>query len=205
MASTSTADGIQDTANERRPSASRPGGWLGRLDVFLSEPLRRAAPEELARCRVLVCIALWVMAVDVLTLLMLPLSPKPLVYLAIASTSLAMNGLVLARLRRRGEFRSSALLVCWTLVVLLVFACLTTSSPYTASHAAVMLVPALSVYLVGARHGLVFSGLMSGVVGVLHPVLFAHVALPPGFTSLDRKSTRLNSSHSGESRMPSSA
>ena len=44
---------------------------------------------------------------------------------------------------------------------------------------------------------------------LLHRALYVYVALPPilliAQLPSDRKSTRLNSSHSGESRMPSSA
>ena len=45
------------------------------------------------------------------------------------------------------------------------------------------------------------GGALEFALGYSHPIV---VEAPEGIT-LDRKSTRLNSSHSGESRMPSSA
>ena len=42
-------------------------------------------------------------------------------------------------------------------------------------------------------------------LGASHPDLIVFDADLAGATKTDRKSTRLNSSHSGESRMPSSA
>ena len=63
---------------------------------------------------------------------------------------------------------------------------------------------------VGAAYGLAsaailpFSGRLADVLG-RRPVMLVAIAIFLVGSALDRKSTRLNSSHSGESRMPSSA
>ena len=49
------------------------------------------------------------------------------------------------------------------------------------------------------------SGTHNSYVSKLKSVLSCHTPQETSFSVLDRKSTRLNSSHSGESRMPSSA
>src|SRR5690349_7894413 len=55
-----------------------PGGrLLRRLDVFLSEPLRRAAPEDLGRYRLLILVSLGLLLLHALSLLFLPWSPEP--------------------------------------------------------------------------------------------------------------------------------
>ena len=62
----------------------------------------------------------------------------------------------------------------------------------------------------GAEGGADRKNLLGGKGAGLAEMSHLGLPVPPGFTitteaSSDRKSTRLNSSHSGESRMPSSA
>ena len=70
--------------------------------------------------------------------------------------------------------------------------------------------------MAGYGTGGILMGLLSDRVGILLPALFGCAALAIGFWTaasatdfttfqVDRKSTRLNSSHSQQSRMPSSA
>ncbi len=97
----------------------RPDAHAGvhRLDILLSESRRQVAPEELARCRVLIGIALGLMALDVVVLLALSLSANPRLHGAVTSFSLVMNSLALVLLRRRERSELSAMIVCSTLAI----------------------------------------------------------------------------------------
>ncbi|HEY0093569.1 MAG TPA: PAS domain-containing protein, partial [Archangium sp.] len=151
----------------------RLGGWiLTRLDVFLSEPLRRAAPEDVVRCRLLVCISLGLLLIDGVLLVFLPFSPQPWVHGPIALFSLSTNTASLVMLRRRSSHELSALLVCSTIAASYVFACVTSTRAVSASHAASMLLPAMSVYLMGARLGFILTVPLALFVGVIHPIHF---------------------------------
>jgi two-component system, LuxR family, sensor kinase FixL len=150
-----------------------PGGrFLHRLDRFLAEPLRQAPPEDLGRYRLLILITLGLLLINAVSLLSLPWSPKPWVQGPLALVTLGMNTLALVRLRRQCAPEKTALLVCSTLAAALVFVCTAQDLPYSASHAATMLLPAISVYLVGARLGLFLTLPVCLVLGVLHPLRF---------------------------------
>jgi PAS domain S-box-containing protein len=178
MSSTSTIQAGQALPETARPHgqgrwSQRLGGWiLTRLDVFLSRPLRQAAPEDVVRCRLLVCIALGLFLIDAVLLAFLPVSSQPWVYGPIALFSLFMNTAALVMLRRRSSHELSALLVCSTIAATFVFASVTSTRAMSASHAASMLLPAVSVYLMGARRGLLLTVPVALFVGVLHPLLF---------------------------------
>jgi signal transduction histidine kinase len=149
------------------------------LDVFLSEPLRRAAPEDLIRCRLLVCISLGLMLLDLVLLLGLPVSPQPLMHACIGLFSLSMNAAALVLLRRRSSHELSALIVCSTIATAFVFTCITSTRPASASHAASMLLPAMSVYLMGARLGFILTVPVALFVGLIHPIHFLARASEP--------------------------
>jgi two-component system sensor kinase FixL len=176
MSSTSTIEAGQAVEGVewppgQPPSRRRPGVWiLSRLDLLLSRSLRQAAPEELVRYRMLVCIALGLMLISVLMLPFLPVSPQPLKHGTVVLFSLAMNSTSLVLLRRRSSHELPALLVCSTIGASFAFSALSSSGPYTASHATAMLLPALSVYLVGARPGFVLTLLLALCVGIIHPL-----------------------------------
>ncbi|HYO52455.1 MAG TPA: hypothetical protein VEU50_06705, partial [Archangium sp.] len=178
MSSTSTIEAGQALPETTRPRGQRrwhqkPGGWLlTRLDVFLSEPLRRAAPEDVDRCRLLVCIAFVLMLLDVVSLLFLPISSQPWILGPVVLFSLLMNAIALVLLRHRPSHALSGLLICATITATFVFTSFASTNPYTASHAALMLIPAMSVYLVGARPGLLITALVALFVGILHPLHF---------------------------------
>jgi PAS domain S-box-containing protein len=151
------------------------------MDRFLSEPLRRAEPDELGRYRVLVGIALFLLLVDGTTLLFLPVHPQPWVAGPVVTFSALMVASSLVLLRQRSSHQLPAALVIWSIVIAFMFSSLGGKNPYTASHAAGMLLPALSVYLVGARQGLVITLLTGVFVGIIHPLHFTTpgVADPP--------------------------
>ncbi|HEX5745370.1 MAG TPA: ATP-binding protein [Archangium sp.] len=178
MSSTSTIQAGQTIAESARPHGQgrwnqRLGGWiLSRLDVFLSKPLRRAAPEDLIRCRLLVCIALGLMLLDLVVLLALPVSPQPLMHASIGLFSLSMNTAALVLLRRRSSHELSALIICSAIATAFVFTCITSTRPFSASHAASMLLPAMSVYLMGARLGFILTVPVALFVGLIHPIHF---------------------------------
>jgi two-component system, LuxR family, sensor kinase FixL len=178
MSSTSTIQAGQAIAESARPHGQgrwnqRLGGWiLSRLDVFLSKPLRRAAPEEMIRCRLLVCIALGLMLIDTMLLVFLPLSPQPWMHGPIGLFSLSMNTAALVMLRRRSSHELSALIICSTIAAAFVFTCITSNRAFTASHAGSMLLPAMSVYLMGARLGFILTVPVALFVGFIHPIHF---------------------------------
>ena len=184
MSTTSLIDAEQQVPGASDPHArqrmsSSPGAWLlSWMDRFLSEPLRRAEPEELGRYRLLVGIALFLLLMDAMALLSLPTHPQPWVTgpVVILTSILFTSALVL--LRQRSSHQLPATLVCWGITCGFVYTSLASKNPFTASHAAGMLLPALSVYLVGARQGL-FVTLLAGVfVGIVHPLHFT----TPGVT-----------------------
>ena len=185
MSSTSTIQAGPPAADSARPHGQgrwnqRWGGWiLSRLDVFLSEPLRRAAPEDLIRCRLLVCISLGLMLLDLVLLLGLPVSPQPLMHACIGLFSLSMNAAALVLLRRRSSHELSALIVCSTIATAFVFTCITSTRAFSASHAASMLLPAMSVYLMGARLGFILTVPVALFVGLIHPIHFLARASEP--------------------------
>jgi PAS domain S-box-containing protein len=178
MSSTSTIQAGQAVPEPARPHGQgrwnqRLGGWiLSRLDVFLSEALRRAAPEEVVRSRLLVCIALGLMLFDGVLLLSLPVSPQPLMHATIGLSSLSMFTAALVLMRRRSSHELSALLICATIAAAFVFTCISSTRPFSASHAAGMLLPAMSVYLMGARLGFILTVPVALFVGIIHPLHF---------------------------------
>ncbi|OJH40324.1 ATP-binding protein [Cystobacter ferrugineus] len=157
-----------------------PGGrLLRRLDVFLSEPLRQASLEDLGRYRLLILIALCLVLLNGLSLLLLPWSPHPWVQGPVSFVTFGVNVLALVRLRRPYSPEKTALLVCATLALALVFISSVPDLPYSASHAMTMLLPAVSVYLVGARLGFFLTLPVCLVLGVLHPVRYTLLGSMP--------------------------
>jgi len=178
MSSTSSIQAGQAIPEAVRPQghgrwSQRLGGWiLTRLDAFLSKPLRRAAPEDVVRCRLLVCISLGLLLIDAVLLAFLHVSSQPRVHGPIALFSFSTNMAALVMLRRRSSHELSALLVCSTIAATYMFACVTSTRAISASHAGSMLLPAMSVYLMGARLGFLLTVPVALFVGVLHPFLF---------------------------------
>jgi len=157
----------------REHSWLKPGeSLLRRLDVFLSPSLRQSAPEELGRIRLLIIISFVLMLLSVMTLMFVPISPQPWIHGPVALFSLVVNSLALGLLRRRSTHAASAMLVCSLIAVTLVFTFSTSRWPYSASHAATMLLPALSVYLIGPRPGFFITLPVCLFVAFVHPLRF---------------------------------
>ncbi len=146
---------------------------LSWMDRFLSEPLRRAEPDELGRYRVLVGIALFLLLLDGMALLSLPTHPQPWVNGPVVLVTGLLFTSALVLLRQRSSHQLPAALVCWGITCGFVYTSLGGKSPLTALHAAGMLLPALSVYLVGARQGLFITLLEAVFVGLVHPLHFS--------------------------------
>ncbi len=151
--------------------------WLvERLDGFLSESLRKASPLEVGRARLLVGVCLTLLACVLLILFQLLLHPSPRSVIALAGVCLLGFGGALALLRWSSSTRPLALLLCSLLTVGMITTTLHLKSLVVATHASVMLVPVVSVYLLGWRLGLLFSTLASVNVGLVFP-LYARSAL----------------------------
>ncbi|ATB33977.1 two-component system sensor histidine kinase NtrB [Melittangium boletus] len=157
----------------REQSWLKPGeSLLRRLDVFLSPALRRNPPEELGRMRLLILIALVLMLLSLMTLMVVPISPQPWIHGPVSIFSLVMNSFALWLLRRRSTHEVSAMLVCSIIAVTLVFTFSASQWPYSASHAATMFLPALSVYLVGPRPGFFITLPVALFIAFVHPLRF---------------------------------
>jgi hypothetical protein len=131
--------------------------WFLRwLDFFLSEELRRASPLERSRARVTGGTALFFM---VMGLLFIPFSlltlPNPWGLLVLTGLGMLSHACSLVLLRRRATSRLPALMVCMTMAVVYVPINLLTNDPTVGIHAVSMILPLLSIYLLGERPSLI--------------------------------------------------
>lgn len=148
------------------PAAAPRPSWLTFLDSFLPARLRGASSRALTRARVLVGASCFLLLFDLLALFLLPrsMSRAPLV------TSSVLHLVALTLIRRGSAPRGPALLLCLNLSLGLVWTLFPrVEQPYLSTHAVIMLLPALAVYLVGARLGLVITALF-GLSLVLRPL-----------------------------------
>ncbi|REG31911.1 PAS domain S-box-containing protein [Archangium gephyra] len=164
------------------PSLSRRGLWawvLARLDACLSEPLRQGSPVELSRGRLLVGILGMLLLFDLLVLLFfLQVKPDLLPSSSVQVTCLVLFSATLWRLRQVTSLRGPALLLCFLVTAAIGAESLRTGSQAVAVNVMAMLVPMLTVYLLGVRWGLFFTLLTAVNIGFVHPYLF-----PPPETS----------------------
>ena len=145
--------------------------WLlTRLDAFLSESLRQSSPEELGRCRMLVGSNLVLMGVDVLFLLYVPWLSSPWVFGAIGAGCMVGFASSLWMLRRGTSSRGASLVMCTILTVGILVSALSSRDPNMGQHPVCMLIPMLSVYLLGPRGSLPFVLVGSMGVGLLLPL-----------------------------------
>ncbi|HYO53080.1 two-component system sensor histidine kinase NtrB [Archangium sp.] len=158
------------------PSLSCRGLWawvLARLDTCLSEPLRQSSPVELSRGRLLIGILGMLLLFDLLVLFFyVRVSPDPLRTGTVQLTCLVLFTATLWRLRRATSIRKPAWFLC-----LLVTAAISTESWRAGTQAVAvnvmaMLVPMLTVYLLGVRWGLFFTVLIAANMGLVHPLLY---------------------------------
>ncbi|QRK09083.1 PAS domain-containing protein [Archangium violaceum] len=142
---------------------------LGLLDAWLTDEQRQLPPAELGRFRVVVGATGLLL---VLNLLLLPaLASYPPAERLPVGLSVLVNGLcsggVLWLVRRLRSPTLPAFLLCASLSTVFILTTLVMGEPGTAVHAATMLIPALTVYLLGPVPGLVFTTLF-----VLNAALF---------------------------------
>ncbi|OJT22516.1 hypothetical protein BO221_22360 [Archangium sp. Cb G35] len=148
-----------------------PWAWfVARLDGFLSESLLRASPLELGRARLLAGVCLGLLVCDALILALMLRSPGPWSIILVGVVCAVAFGGALMLLRRASSTRPLALLLCSLVTAGTINSGLQLGSLEVATHASVMLVPVLSVYLLGWRLGLFFSALASVNVGLVFPL-----------------------------------
>ncbi|AKI99099.1 PAS domain S-box-containing protein [Archangium gephyra] len=141
---------------------------LAALDSFLSERLRQGSAEELGRSRVLVGANAVLLLCCLLFLLYVPRMAHPLFMGGVGVVSGAGFVASLLLLRRGRSSRLPGLLLCTMLTGGFLAAGLRTPDPHVGTHAICMLIPILSVYLLGPRPGFVFAAVGAlGVGGVL--------------------------------------
>jgi PAS domain S-box-containing protein len=145
--------------------------WLlGRLDSLLTPEQRRLPPAELSRLRVVVGAAVLNLALAMLNMFG-PEAPIHGTLFRVAGIFFSAGYLsTLLLVRRGGALRWPALILCSTLAAGLLFSIHLIATPQVANHAAIMLVPALAVYLLGPRLGLIFAGVMALNAMVVFPL-----------------------------------
>ncbi|WNG39700.1 PAS domain-containing protein [Archangium violaceum] len=162
---------------------------LGLLDAWLTDEQRQLPPAELSRFRVVVGSTGLLL---VLNLLFLPAvaayAPADRLPVALSVlVNVVCFGGVLGLVRRLRSPSLPAFLLCTCLSSVFILTTLVVGEPGTASHAATMLVPALTVYLLGPLPGLVFTAffalnavffheLSHWILGRPHPVLVSEWA-----------------------------
>jgi PAS domain S-box-containing protein len=167
------------------PTLSRQGLWarvLARLDACLSETLRQGSPVELSRGRLLVGILGMLLLFDLLALVFyVRVTPEPLRTGTVQLTCLVLFAATLWRLRRARSIRVPAWLVSFLVTAAIGAESLRAGQQAVAVSAMTMLVPMLTVYLLGVRWGLFFSLITAANVGLVHPYFFP----PPGGAALN--------------------
>ena len=148
---------------------------LGVLDAMLSERLRGAPAEELNRGRLLVAANGVLLLCDVLFLLFyVPFMPAPGMVTMGGVCGLGY-GVSLLTLRWGSATRPSALMLCTMLTGGIIATWLTVQGAAEGAHPICMLIPILSVYLLGPRLGLVFTLTGSVCVAVVVPLLHSQM------------------------------
>ncbi|WNG36971.1 PAS domain S-box protein [Archangium violaceum] len=156
---------------------SSAGRWiLARLDALLSESLRQAAPSERTRYRLMVGAACFLTVANTLFMLR-AFQVHTIPYAAFIAGSGFLGTLVLARRARTSTAPAMLLLVA--LSIGLVGSIFVNKKPTGGEHAVNMLLPLLSVYLVGPRLGLSITLLVFATVGLAHPYYRLQVGIDP--------------------------
>ena len=141
---------------------------LAFLDRFLSEPLRSAPPAERLRYRLMAGASLFLI---ILTVPYVLTAPFLVGRIATLFTVLGCLG-ALVLLRRVSSPGAPALLLCASLALGIILSIFASPDPSGASHATTMLLPALAVYLLGPRMGLVITLVLAVVLGAVYPLYY---------------------------------
>jgi PAS domain S-box-containing protein len=146
---------------------------LARLDTCLSEPLRQGTPVELSRGRLLVGSLGMLLLFDLIVLgYFLRVKPDLLPSSTVQLTCLVLFSATLWRLRQASSIRGPAWLLCFLVTAAIGIESSRTGSQAVAVNVMAMLVPMLTVYLLGERWGLFFSLLTAANIGLVHPYFF---------------------------------
>jgi PAS domain S-box-containing protein len=158
------------------PSLSRHGPWawvLVRLDTCLSESLRKASPVEHSRARLLVGILGMLLLLDLLVLFFyVRVSPEPLRTGVVQLSCLVLFSATLWWLRHATSIQVPAWGLCFLVVAATSAESWRVGTQAVAVNAMTMLVPMLTVYLLGVRWGLFFTLLAAANMALVHPHLF---------------------------------
>jgi PAS domain S-box-containing protein len=167
---------IPEKPNPRPP---RPGlvGWvLERVDGMLSPQLRRGSSSQLTRHRMMAGASCFLLVFCILALAVFPLSTLSLGVAVAAAGYMATLG----ALRWARTPTAPAVILCTTLAAgnMLIF--LVRGAPYLGTHAALAMLPAISVYLLGSRRGLFFTLASCFCLGLIYPLYYVHFVAPGG-------------------------
>ncbi|WP_434385396.1 ATP-binding protein [Melittangium boletus] len=162
-----------------------PGGLMARLlpvlDALLPERVRAAPTEELSRGRLLVAALSLLLMCDALFLVSyVPHTEQPLPFIGIGAVCALGYGLAFGVLHWRGSTWLASLLLCAMLTGGYLATGFNTRSAATGAHVFCMLIPLVSVYLLGPRMGLVFTLMVSVDAALARPLLLGQSALTWG-------------------------
>ncbi|HVG64160.1 MAG TPA: ATP-binding protein, partial [Hyalangium sp.] len=170
--------------SEPRGKRRGPYAWfLAGLDWFLSEHLRRSPAQELARARLIVGATLFLSVGSLSFPILVALGRQaPTLMTPTIVTTLGYAGALLL-VRRARSIQAPAMLLCMSLATGLVWTLFILKDPYAGRHGFYVLLPILSVYLVGARLGLIITAFMAITVGIILPAYLRSLPVPPPFQS----------------------
>jgi len=145
-------------------------GVIAGVDAFLTPRQRQLPPDELSKYRVLVGTSLSMAVLNLFFWVSLRFSSirESRLVAVVALLAVASYVLVLVLVRRLRSFRVPALLVCVFLTSAFLGVTLVSDDLRVSSHATVMLIPLLAVYLLGWRLGFVFTAIVCLGVGLFH-------------------------------------
>jgi PAS domain S-box-containing protein len=145
-------------------------GFTAGVDAFLPPQRRQLPPDELSQYRVLVGTALSMLVLNVLYWVSLRFSDLEgsQAMSSVAILAVGSYALVLILVRWTHSFRLPAVLVCTFLTSAFLGVSILSPELRVVSHATVMLIPLLAVYLLGGRLGFIFTAAVCLGVGLLH-------------------------------------
>ncbi|MBN1205189.1 MAG: PAS domain S-box protein [Myxococcaceae bacterium] len=149
------------------------------LDSFLSEPLRQQPAEKLTRSRVLVggSLLLLLVGAPYIPVQWMSTHSLSLIFVGLLGLSGIAGSLILAHRSRTLE--APGLLLCTTVALGCMLDAIYQELPYEGTHAANMLVPILTVYLLGARHGFLITLLHSLILAIAFPLYYSDQVADP--------------------------